>query len=123
MIDGVTLLVQGFANFIEAVGGGGKALGTFGAIALNVFSNTITKELNTFISQIQTSKQNVEELDAVTRNLKGFQNLDINDKVTQDILKINKTMAQNANVISDEQREATKQLEEEYIKIASIKDE
>ena len=123
LIDGVTLLVQGFANFIEAVGGGGKALGTFGAIALNVFSNTITKELNTFISQIQTSKQNVEELDAVTRNLKGFQNLDINDKVTQDILKINKTMAQNANVISDEQREATKQLEEEYIKIASIKDE
>ena len=59
-VQALTNLVNLMGNFIESIGGGSTALLAFGALATQVFSNTIAKEFNSIITNFQDKARNEE---------------------------------------------------------------
>lgn len=59
-VQALTNLVNLMGNFIESIGGGSTALLAFGALATQVFSNTIAKEFNSVITNFQDKARNEE---------------------------------------------------------------
>ena len=57
-----TGIVNLFGNLIESIGGGRGALLAFGSVFTQVFSGTITKELNNIITNFQNIKNNAQIL-------------------------------------------------------------
>ena len=72
LIDMFTGITNGLANFIEALGGGGTALLTFGGIATQVFSKQITKSIQASINNFTAEKNNIAEIE---ERIKALQNL------------------------------------------------
>lgn len=68
----LTNLVNLTGNFIESIGGGSNALLTFGSIILNVFSGTISKELNNIIVNFQNIHDRAAQLDQDFSNVQKF---------------------------------------------------
>lgn len=68
----LTNLVNLMGNFIESIGGGSNALLTFGSIILNVFSGTISKELNNIIVNFQNIHDRAAQLDQDFSNVQKF---------------------------------------------------
>lgn len=64
LVDFGTQAVTMFANFIEAIGGGGNALLTLGSIAGNVFGNVIAKEIDGFVTNMKKGQENAQKLAA-----------------------------------------------------------
>lgn len=64
LIDVLTVVVERFADFTNAIGGGGNLLLAFGSIAMRVFSNQIGNAITGFISNIQAARFNVNQLQA-----------------------------------------------------------
>lgn len=62
LIDVFTKLVEGTANWVEAIGGGGNTLLTLGSIATTVFNKQIASGLETTIKNFRVSKENAEQL-------------------------------------------------------------
>lgn len=73
-IDILTGLTNGLANFIEALGGGGNTLLTFGSIFTNVFSRQISESINATIKNSQAAKYNLQQLTGVIETLNAQQN-------------------------------------------------
>lgn len=69
LIDGFTLLTNGVANFIEAIGGGGNALLTFGSIATRVFNKQLAKSINTTFQNSRIDKHNANKIDKEINSL------------------------------------------------------
>ena len=69
LIDIMTGLTNGLANFTESLGGGGKALLAFGAIATKVLNKQLASGINHMISNSKVDKQNEnkiqQEIDAL----------------------------------------------------------
>ena len=63
-IDGLTVVVDGVANLIEAIGGGGNMLLMLGSTAVRVFSVQLSGAITGFIANIQASKFNIQQLEA-----------------------------------------------------------
>ena len=63
LIDSFALLTNGVANFIEAIGGGGNALLTFGSIATRVFNKQLAKSINTTLQNSRIDKHNANKID------------------------------------------------------------
>jgi len=72
LIDFGTQAVQIFANFIEAIGGGGNALLMLGGIATQVFSGVISRELTKMISNMQAAQFNARQLQSDIDFTKAF---------------------------------------------------
>lgn len=72
-IDVLTGLTNGLANFIEALGGGGNTLLTFGSIFTNVFSRQISESINATIKNSQAAKYNLQQLTGVIETLNAQQ--------------------------------------------------
>ena len=69
LVDVLTALTNGIANFTESLGGGGKALLFFGNIATKVFSKQLASGINNIIKNSKIDKQNEnkiqQEIDAL----------------------------------------------------------
>ena len=63
-VQALTNLVNLMGNFIESIGGGSTALLAFGALATQVFQDTIAKQINNVITNIQNKKNNKDILEA-----------------------------------------------------------
>ena len=72
-IDVLTGLTNGLANFIEALGGGGNTLLTFGSVFTNVFSRQISESINATIKNSQAAKYNLQQLTGVIETLNAQQ--------------------------------------------------
>ena len=72
-IDVLTGLTNGLANFIEALGGGGNTLLTFGSIFTNVFSKQIAESIDATIKNSQAAKYNLQQLEGVLKTLNAQQ--------------------------------------------------
>lgn len=57
-VQALTNLVNLMGNFIESIGGGSTALLAFGSLATQVFQDTIARQINNIISNIQDRKNN-----------------------------------------------------------------
>ena len=62
IIDVLTGLTNGVANWVEAMGSGTNVLLTLGSVATSVFSKQIASSINTTIANFQMAKQNAEQL-------------------------------------------------------------
>ena len=90
LIDIATGLTQGFAHFIEGLGGGGNALLAFGSIATNVFSGVISKEITKMITNTENARNNFKQLQADIEFTQKASRLDYN---SDDILSKNAVQA------------------------------
>lgn len=79
LLDVVTALTNGFGNFVEALGGGGKFLLNLGSIATRVFSKQIAAGINSVINNMGIAKQNARALQQQLDDLKWMQNKLAND--------------------------------------------
>ena len=57
-VQALTNLVNLMGNFIESIGGGSTALLAFGALATQVFQDTIARQINNVITNIQNKNNN-----------------------------------------------------------------
>lgn len=80
LIDLLTAATNGVANFIEAIGGGGNVLLTFGSIATRVFDKQIASGINSMINHMQIAKQNAKALQVQIDDLKWMQATLTDDK-------------------------------------------
>ena len=73
IIDVLTGLTNGIANFTESLGGGGKALLTFGTIATKVFNKQLATGINNVIKNSKVDKQNESK---ITQEIEALKTLE-----------------------------------------------
>lgn len=105
-IDGITVAVEGVANLIEAIGGGGNLLLMLGSTAIRVFSVQLTGAISGFIANIQASKFNVQQLEAQIAMEQQLRNTEMpkTEKHYQTLLDMKKEELKYHKLISAEQR-------------------
>lgn len=69
MIDTATQGVTLFANFIQAIGGGGNALLMFASTLTSVFSGIIASEINKVVINMQNVKNNAQIINSVIKHI------------------------------------------------------
>lgn len=72
LLDVITLAVNGLADFVDGIGGGGSALLALGSIATMVFSKQISSGIMTTISNFKAMKDNTDQVNASMDLLKQF---------------------------------------------------
>ena len=77
LIDGLTTVVDLMNQFVTSIGGGSAALTGLGAVAMRVFSNSMARGLNNFVSNRQAAQKKKEN----QRNFaeKGLASLGLQD--------------------------------------------
>ena len=106
LIDFGTQAVQVFANFIEAIGGGGNALLMLGSIATQVFSGVISREMIKMISNMQAAQFNARQLQSDIDFTQAFIQAGQHDpfpKTTQQLLELKTTAQSYYSSMSNEQ--------------------
>lgn len=103
LIDVLTGLVTGMANFTEAVGGGGNALLLFGSVGAQVFSKQIAQGITTIINNFKTAKENVIQLNAQLEVMQQFKGININDEATQKLIEMKEQVLSLGSLVTSEQ--------------------
>ena len=109
LIDGLTTAVDLMNQLIDAIGGGKSALLGLGAVAGKVFSTSIGRGINNFISNKQaekTAKQNAKNAPELLKNLgidtDQVQNQDILNFVQKGLERQPKMSEEQANTFNDQ---------------------
>lgn len=112
LIDGLTLVVNLFNNFVQSIGGGGNLLLGLGSIGMRVFSKQIASGLTTTLMNLKASKENTAQLRAEMEMLGKFSNLQTDDARYQRIIDMKKQELEYEKMLSVEEKE----LSNEYIR-------
>lgn len=103
LIDVLTGLVTGMANFTEAIGGGGDALLMFGSIGTQVFSKQIAQGIGTMINNFKAAKSNAAQLQAELEIVQQFKGININDNATKVLIDMKQQVLELGDLVSSEQ--------------------
>lgn len=103
LIDVLTGLVTGMANFTEAVGGGGNALLLFGSVGTQVFSKQIAQGIATMINNFRAAKDNAVQLNAQLEIMQQFKGININDTATQRLIEMKEQILSLGSLVTSEQ--------------------
>ena len=118
IIDALTGVVSLFKNFVDAAGGAQGMLLLIGNTAVSVFSKQIASGLATTIANFKTAKENANQLQAEMEILSKYENANINDSRTQDLINMKRQILDYDKVITEEERnqanEIIKQTNELY---------
>jgi hypothetical protein len=87
LIDGLAAMASGAAKFVDALGGGGNLLLSLGGIAANVFSNYLTKGVETFVHNLTLSNDQVELMKANIATLTSGINIEGLDENTKSLFE------------------------------------
>ena len=98
--DAIGAVASGFADWIDAIGGGGNVLLTFGSIALRVFNNQIAKGITTAITNFKVMRENVSQVRAEFEMLNQFRGEKIADSAYQRILDMKQAQLELRDVMS-----------------------
>ena len=112
LVDGLTVVVGLFNQFVQSIGGGGNLLLGLGAIGMKVFNKQIASGLTKFILNLRTSKENATQLRAEMEMLGQFENLQKDDPRYQRIISMKKQELEYSKVLSAEEKE----ISAEYIR-------
>ena len=112
LLDGITGAVDLLGNFADAIGGGGNALLLLGTIGAQVFSKQIASGLAVTIQNLITAQENTKKLRAEQEILNQYQNANINDSRTQELINMKQKILDLDKAISNEERN----IANEYIK-------
>lgn len=101
LIDGLAKATQAGAKFVDALGGGGTVLASLGGIAVNVFSDQLTKGITTFINNLQIAKTNINDVKQRVQQLQNVSNFEGLDPQTRQLINVDESFytrfANNAN--------------------------
>lgn len=103
LIDVMTGLVTGMANFTEAIGGGGDALLLFGSIGTQVFSKQIAQGIATMINNFRAAKDNTTQLNAQLEIMQQFKGINLNDTATQKLIDMKEQVLSLGSLVTSEQ--------------------
>ena len=122
--DKITKVVEKMTSFVDAIGGGGNTLLTFGSIATRVFSKNIAQGLATTITNMQAVKYNASQVKAEFEVLQQFKGIPISGALKeivgwkQQILNLGKTVTNEQNSEANaimRQRNELELLQEEWV--------
>lgn len=103
LIDVLTGLVTGMANFTEAIGGGGDALLLFGSLGTQVFSKQIAQGIATMINNFRAAKDNAIQLNAQLEIMQQFKGININDTATQKLINMKEQVLSLGSLVTSEE--------------------
>lgn len=112
VIDGLTVVTDLTGNFIDAIGGGRRALLLLGTIATQVFGRQIASSIATSIINFQTAKENISKIKAEMEILSQYENANINDARTLQLIDMKRQVLDLDKSITNEERN----IANEYIK-------
>ena len=112
LLDGITGAVDLLGNFADAIGGGGSALLLLGTIGTQVFSKQIASGLAVTIQNLITAQENTKKLKAEQEILNQYQNADITDARTKELINMKQKILDLDKAITNEERN----IANEYIK-------
>lgn len=104
IIDALTGVVSLFKNFVDAAGGAQGILLLLGNTAVSVFSKQIASGLATTITNFKTAKENANQLQAEMEILSKYENANINDSRTQNLINMKRQILDYDKVITAEER-------------------
>lgn len=104
VIDGLTLLLDLSSNFVDSIGGTKGVLLGLGAIGTKVFSKQIASGLATTIANIIGAKENLQKLNAEQEILNQFQNINIEDEKTKELISMKEKILAISKSITEEER-------------------
>ena len=104
IIDALTGVTNLFKNFVDAAGGAQGLLLLLGNTAVSVFSKQIASGLATTIANFKTAKENANQLQAEMEILSKYENANINDSRTQNLINMKREILNYDKVITAEER-------------------
>lgn len=105
LLDGLTFAVNGLADFVDGIGGGGNALLALGSIATTVFSKQISSGIMTTINNFKSMKDNAEQVNASMDLLAQFKSVLSDpgaDTFTKQIVELEEKIMSLKSVLSEE---------------------
>lgn len=104
LIDGLTGVVELTANFIDSIGGGAGALLLLGTLGTKVFNQQLSSGIATFIMNMMAAKENAAQLSAEMAILNQFENANISDSRTQELIHMKRQVLDLNSAITNEER-------------------
>ena len=123
LIEGITHVVQGLADFSDSIGGLVTLLPMLGSTAMRVFSNQIANGLNTIIVNTQNAIAGQKEMQANYANLQlEFPKIDLSGpgKEIEDLKQFYDTMYQYRNVLSSTEQEQYNAIKQSKVEIIGL---
>ena len=103
IVDGLTIVANLFANFIDGIGGGINLLKSLGSVGLMVFSQQIAKGINTTISNFEVSKENARQFEESLKGIKNWQNISGLSEFDQYLAKNRELLLELVQLMTPEQ--------------------
>lgn len=102
--DGITVILNRLADFIDGIGGGKNALLGLGSIGVSVFSKQIATSINTTITNFQSAKSNAEALKSEIEAIGRLQNSEaMKDPGVAAVVNAKEEMSNYYKLLSTEQ--------------------
>lgn len=105
IIDALSTLTTGLANYIEGIGGAGAAFKQLGGIAMRALGPTLAKSIAKSVTNMKILENNAKQVKAQFALLEKFKGIEINDKAYDTILKMKDATKQYIDIMNQEQIE------------------
>lgn len=104
VIDGLTLVTDLMSNFVDSIGGGGGVLLGLGSIATKVFSQQIANGIATFIVNMQSAKENANQLRAELEILGQYETANLENEQVKYLISMKRQVLDLDKSITNEER-------------------
>lgn len=104
LIDGLTLVTELTSNFVDSIGGGGGVLLGLGSIATKVFSQQIANGIATFVTNMQSAKENANQLRAELEVLSQYETANLGDAQIEKLVSMKRQVLDLDKSITNEER-------------------
>lgn len=104
VIDGLTLVTDLMSNFVDSIGGGGGVLLGLGSIATKVFSQQIANGIATFVTNMQSAKENANQLRAELEVLSQYETANLGDAQIEKLVSMKRQVLDLDKSITNEER-------------------
>ena len=122
LIDGLTLVTDFTANFVDAIGGGGNALLGLGSIATQVFSKHLANGIATTIQNMKVAKENTAKLNAEMAILNQFKGVSLTDETTKELVHMKEQELALTRNLTNEERNLSNQYIQQRNELANQRD-
>ena len=105
LIDVVSKLTTGLANYIEGIGGAGAAFAQLGGIAMKALGPSLSKAIAKSVTNMTILKNNAKQVKAQFELLEKFKGVEINNKALNTILEMKEATKDYIDIMDQEQME------------------
>lgn len=105
LIDVVSKLTTGLANYIEGIGGAGAAFAQLGGIAMKALGPSLSKAIAKSVTNMTILKNNAKQVKAQFELLEKFKGVEINNQALNTILEMKEATKDYIDIMDQEQME------------------